>query len=216
VQPLAQVSLEIMPGEAVGLMGPSGAGKSTLARIALGLELPDSGRVLFKGKDLARLDRPARREYRRRMAMVWQEPLRYLNPYYSVAQLVREPLEVHGLGSPSWRRQRLDELLAMVGLEAGLQDRKPHQLSGGQCQRVALARALAGEPELLVCDEALAPLDTINQARLLRMLASFRKDMGLTIIFISHDPYLVARLCTRGQVLQNGHLVHVPAAGPCR
>lgn len=212
LHPLVQASLKINPGEAVGLMGASGTGKSTLARIALGLERPDAGRVLFKGQDLAKLGRRTRRELRRSLAMVWQEPSRHLNPFYSVARLVLEPLEVHGLGRPAWRRQRLEELLALVGLEDGLQDRKPHQLSGGQCHRVALARALAGEPDLLVCDETLAALDTINQAKLIRLLASFRETMGLAIMFISHDHHLVARLCGRCLVLAHGRLTPAVAA----
>lgn len=194
---LASVDLELLPGQAVGLVGPSGAGKSTLARLCLGLERPRQGRVMFHGGDLAGFGRTAWRDFRRRVQMVWQEPGLHLNPFYRVAELVAEPLEIFGLGDAAGRRARVDELLESVGLEPALAGRRAHQLSGGQCQRVALARALASGPELLVCDEAFNGLDTISQADLARLLMAQVAERGLALLFISHDMPLVRLVCPR-------------------
>lgn len=192
---LAGVDLALMPGMALGLVGPSGAGKSTLARLCLGLERPGQGWVRFHGRDLSSFGRRDWRDFRCRVQMVWQEPGLYLNPYYSVAELVAEPLAVFGLADAAGRPARVAELLATVGLDPALAGRRTHQLSGGQCQRVALARALASGPELLICDEALNGLDTISQAELTRLLMAQVDARGLALLFISHDLPLVRRIC---------------------
>lgn len=209
------VDWKIHPGEAWGLMGRSGEGKSTLARICLGLERPDSGRVLFHGRDLATMDRSGRRDFRRRVQIVWQEPLLYLNPFMRAAELVEEPLLALGLGDAPWRCSRVEALLDQVGLAPELASRRPHQLSGGQAQRLALARALACGPELLICDEALNGLDTISQAQMARFLRNLVMEQGLTLLFISHDQALVDRICVqlaimRGGCLQQGCLLSEP------
>ncbi len=195
------VDLEIMPGEALGLMGPSGIGKSTLARLCLGLERPNQGGVFFHGRDLAGLDRHGWMDFRRRVQIVWQEPALYLNPYMNVAELVDEPLLIHGLGDGDWRRHRVSALLDKVGLTPKDGGKRIHQLSGGQCQRVALARALACGPEFLVCDEVLNGLDTISQAHLVRLIKGLVAETGMALLFISHDRALVAHLCA--------HAVHL-------
>lgn len=203
---LAGIDWSIHPGQAWGLMGPSGAGKSTLARICLGLERPCSGMVLFQERDLAALDRSGWRNFRRRIQIVWQEPLLHLNPFMRAVELVEEPLLALGIGDAAWRRGRVAEMLARVGLNPELASRWPHQLSGGQGQRLALARALACGPNLLVCDEALNGLDTISQVQIARLLRGLVDQQGMALLFIAHDRVLVDRICTQVAVLNDGRI----------
>ncbi len=196
----------IEPGQAWGLMGPSGAGKSTLARICLGLERPRAGRVLFQGRDLSSLDRSGWRDFRRRVQIVWQEPLSHLNPFMRAAELVEEPLLALDVGDDAWRRSRVVEMLAWVGLAPELVSRRPHQLSGGQGQRLALARALACGPDLLVCDEVLNGLDTISQAQIARLLQELVDQQGMALLFIAHDQVLVDRICTQVAAINDGRI----------
>lgn len=204
------VELSIEAGHTWGLSGPSGGGKSTLARIALGLEQAQAGAVLFRGRDLRALARAERREFHRQVQVVWQDPYLYLPPQFSVARLLAEPLAVHRLAPRAERAGRVAELLALVGLEEELAGARPHQLSGGQCQRVALARALACRPSLLILDEALAGLDTISQAGLVRLLRGVCRKQGLALLFIAHDPKLIKLLCRQEAILQNGRLRRRP------
>ncbi|MCA1906229.1 MAG: dipeptide/oligopeptide/nickel ABC transporter ATP-binding protein [Desulfarculus sp.] len=211
---LAGVDWRIDIGQSWGLMGPSGAGKSTLARICLGLERPRAGRVLFQGRDLAALDRSGWRDFRRRVQIVWQEPLLHLNPFMRVAELVEEPLLALGVGDVAWRRKRVVEMLVRVGLDPELASRRPHQLSGGQGQRLALARALVCGPDLLVCDEALNGLDTISQAQIARLLQGLVDQQGMALLFIAHDRVLLERICRQvaaikdGRIAFNGAMAH--------
>lgn len=205
-QVLSDVNLRLAAGRSLGLYGESGAGKSTLVRICLGLERPDSGEALFRGRALRGLDRKRRRLFRRTVQVVWQDPYLYLNPYLSVGRLLSEPMEVHALGD-KWRRaQRVAELLEDVALGPEIAGRKVHQLSGGQCQRVALARALACEPSLLILDEALVGLDTISQVQMIRLLQDAKRLRGLAMLFISHDPRQQALLAETWVVLHGGRL----------
>ncbi|MBU4278695.1 MAG: dipeptide/oligopeptide/nickel ABC transporter ATP-binding protein [Proteobacteria bacterium] len=204
------VDLTIRAGQTLGLSGPSGGGKSTLARIALGLERAQAGTVFFRGRDLRAMGRAERREFHRQVQVVWQDPYLYLPPQFNVARLVAEPLAVHGLAPRSQRSERVKELLALVGLEPGLAHSKPHQLSGGQCQRVALARALACRPALLILDEALAGLDTISQAGLVKLLGGICRERELALLFIAHDPKLIRLMCQRQAELQGGRLRERP------
>ncbi|MCB2225903.1 MAG: dipeptide/oligopeptide/nickel ABC transporter ATP-binding protein [Desulfarculaceae bacterium] len=208
------VNLCIQAGEAWGLVGPSGAGKSTLARLALGLESCDQGRVLFQGRDLAAMGRREKRRLLISLQMVWQDPTVYLNPFTTALVAIAEPLEAFGLCSRRQARQRARELMAMVGLSPGLAYRRPGELSGGQCQRVSLARALSLEPSLLICDEALVNLDLVQQVRILELLSRLRSDLELSLLFISHDPALVRRLCTHLAVMEQGRLVESRALQP--
>lgn len=200
------VDLAIAPGQAWGIMGPSGAGKSTLARLAMGLEACDQGRVIFQGRDLAAMNRRERRRLLTRVQMVWQDPTVYLNPFAGALSSIIEPLEAHGLARGAAALARGRELLAMVGLDQDLAGRRPGELSGGQCQRVALARALSLGPELLICDEALVNLDLVQQVRIMELLGRLRRELGLSLLFISHELALVRRLCTHLAVMDQGRL----------
>lgn len=213
-RPLAAVdgvSLEVARGGVLGLVGESGCGKSTLAQIILRLESPTSGRILVDGHDVTDLAGHAMRPFRRRVQMVFQDTNASLNPRKRVARVLSESLQLAGL-DPGRVRPRAIELLDQVGLAADFLSRYPHELSGGQRQRVAIARALAMEPDLLVLDEPVSSLDVSLQAQILRLLAELRRDLALTMVFISHDLALVHHLCTDVAVMRAGRIVERGAA----
>ena len=201
------VSLTLRRGEALGLVGESGSGKSTLARSVVGLAKPDRGRISLNGQVLEEMNESDRAAWRRRVQMIFQDPLSSLNPKMTVADTLAEPLKVHAICPPDQVAQTVQALMAEVGLEPGLADRRPHQLSGGQCQRVGIARALAVKPELLLADEPTSALDVTIQAQILNLLMSLRQTRGLTMIFISHDLTVVRHLCQTVAVMQQGQLV---------
>lgn len=194
---LDRISLTLDPGEALGLTGPSGSGKTTIARIALGIETPDSGRVLFQGKPVTDLRGRVSRHYYSRVQIIWQDPQGFLNPYLSVLTSIMEPMAAFGLGTAADRRSRAYHLMEMMDLPPGLAHCTPGRLSGGQCQRVAIARALSVSPELLICDEALVSLDLPQQVKIIRLLKRMQKELNLGLLFISHDNDTVNALCTR-------------------
>ncbi len=200
------VSLSLRRGEALGLVGESGSGKSTLARSVVGLVSPSGGEIRLEGRPF---DPQARggQDWRRKVQMIFQDPLTSLNPKMSVAQTLAEPLRVHGLCPREEIPARIDRLLHEVGMDGELAGRRPHQLSGGQCQRVGIARALAMEPELLLADEPTSALDVTIQAQILNLLLHLRQSRGLTMLFISHDLAVVRHLCQRIAVMQRGELV---------
>jgi len=203
---LDDVSFEIAPGEIVGLVGQSGSGKSTIARCILGLERPDSGLLQWHKASLA--DRAVRRKARRGMQAVFQDPRSSLNPRWTIRQLLSEPLD-NWLPKerPAARSIRLRGLLDRVALTADLLDRHPHELSTGQCQRVCVARALAPEPDLLVLDEPLSALDVSVQARLIALLLDLHRSSGISYLLITHDFAVVADICKRIVVLDQGRVV---------
>ncbi len=203
---LRELDLELSRGEAVGVFGPSGAGKSTMARLALGLERPDAGKICFRGRDLAAMNRRELHALRRSAQIVWQDPTVYLNPYLSALDSVAEPLVVHRLADRAGRRRRAVALMDMVELPESVHLRRPYELSGGQCQRVAIARALAPGPSLLVCDEALSSLDLAQQVRLLELLARLRGELDLSLLFISHDLAAARVICDRLLGIKGGRL----------
>ncbi|MDP3427316.1 MAG: ATP-binding cassette domain-containing protein [Humidesulfovibrio sp.] len=204
------VSLSLTAGQSLGLVGESGCGKSTLARLILGLEPLDAGRVRFQGRDLG--DWP-QKELRRQMQMIFQDPYSSLNPRMSVGSIVAEPLVIHAMGTAAERRAKTLSLLRTVGLDADMAQRYPHQLSGGQRQRVAVARALALGPALVVCDEPVSALDVSIQAQVLLLLQDLRERLGLTYLFISHDLAVVGQICDSVAVMYLGRLVELaPAA----
>ena len=209
---LDRVSFSLAAGEALGIVGASGAGKSTLVRALLGLVHPASGRIRWSGQDVAAMSALERRAVRRRMQVVFQDPASSLDPRWTVAAIVAEPLTVHRLCDGRARDAEVVRLLEMVELDAGLLPRHPHQLSGGQAQRVALARALATAPSLLIADEALSACDVSLQAQILNLLRDLRESLGLACIFISHDLRLASCLCSRIGVLANGSLVEIADA----
>ena len=209
---LEGVSIEVAPGECVGLIGESGSGKSSLAAVAAGLIDADAGEVRLGGDLLPR--RAARRDRaaRRRLATVFQDPYGSLDPAQTVAAIIAEGPRAHGVPAPE-RAARVAALLADVGLPPEFARRRPHALSGGQHQRVAIARALAVEPQVVILDEPTSALDVSVQAQILNLLLDLQARHGLAYLFISHDIDVIRHMCTRTYVLQAGRIVeHGPTA----
>lgn len=204
------VDLAIRRGETLGLVGESGCGKSTLGNALVRLVEPTAGRVEFDGLDLTGLGQRDLRSWRRRAAMVFQDPYASLDPRRTVAESVAEPLEIHGLhkGRAS-RRSRVGELLELVGLNPDHRHRYPHEFSGGQRQRVGIARALAGEPDFVVCDEPIASLDVSVQAQVINLLVRLQRELGLTYLFVSHDLAAVRQVSDRVAVMYLGRIVEL-------
>ncbi|ADU50421.1 oligopeptide/dipeptide ABC transporter, ATPase subunit [Thermaerobacter marianensis DSM 12885] len=203
------VSLEIHPGETFGLVGESGCGKSTLARLVLRLIPATEGRVWFDGQDLFALPPAAMRKMRRQMQIIFQDPFGSLNPRFTVADIIGEPLRVHGMRRRADRDRRVAELMEMVGLNPAWRHRFPHQFSGGQRQRIGIARAIALNPRFVVADEAVSSLDVSVQAQILNLLADLQERLGLTYLFIAHGLNVVRHVSTRVGVMYLGQLVEV-------
>lgn len=202
------VSFNVERGEIVGVVGESGCGKSTLARLLLRLLEPSKGTISFEGRDLASFSKREMRQLRRKMQMVFQDPYSSIDPRFTVRNAVLEPYKVQGVSAGD-AHKRVAELLNMVGLDASLANRYPHQLSGGQKQRVGIARALALNPSLIVLDEPTASLDVSVQAQIINLLDGLRRELGLTYIFISHDLNLVRYFCDRTIVMYAGRIVEM-------
>jgi len=198
------VSIRIQPGESFGLVGESGSGKSTTANVIMGLAPVSSGVLSIDGQEVAEFRTP---EFRRRVQMVFQDPASSLNPRRRVRSVLRELLSHHKLVPTRLIESRLTELMDMVGLPVSVLDALPGNLSGGQRQRVAIARALAVEPRILIADEAVSALDVSAQAKVINLLADLRDELGLTLIFISHDLAVVRALCDRAAVMYAGQVV---------
>ena len=203
------VSLDIARGETVGLVGESGCGKSTLARAVLGLVRPTGGDVVFDGTPLRDLPDAAMRGMRRRMQMIFQDSFASLSPRMKVADIIAEPIDIHRRFDAARRRQRIEQVMGLVGLDPALASRYPHEFSGGQRQRINIARALAPEPEFVVCDEPVSSLDVSIQAQIINLLQELQRRLGLTLLFISHDLAVVRHLCNRIAVMYLGRLVEV-------
>ncbi|MFB7718372.1 dipeptide ABC transporter ATP-binding protein [Nocardia sp. NPDC056100] len=204
---LEPVSFTLAPGQALGVVGESGSGKSTLARLALAHLTPDSGEVLLDGAPWSRLRERERRSHRHRVQLIDQDPVSAFDPRHSVAAIIGEALS--RIGSRAARAERVDELLADVGLSRALRDARPALLSGGQRQRVAIARALAAAPDLIVADEPVSALDITIQAQILDLFDRVRRDSGAALLLISHDLAVVRRLCQRVAVIQHGRIVEI-------
>ncbi|MEV8634115.1 ATP-binding cassette domain-containing protein [Streptosporangium sp. NPDC051023] len=208
VKAVDDVSFTLGQGETLGLVGESGSGKSTITRCLVGLERPDAGAVTYDGFDVLRAGRDDRRRFRREVQLVFQNPYASLNPRMTVEDLVGEPLLVHqGRRSREGRRERVVEVLEMVGLTGAHLPRYPAQFSGGQRQRIAIARALVSGPKVLICDEPVSALDVSVQAQVVNLLRAMRRDLGLTVLFIAHDLAVVRQLCDRLLVLKDGRVV---------
>jgi peptide/nickel transport system ATP-binding protein len=202
------VTLDVRRGETLGLVGESGSGKSTTGLALLRLVDATSGRIEVAGQDVTDWPRRRVRSLRRKVSMVFQDPSASLDPRLTVGASIAEPLVVHGLGgSRQGRRQRVAELLDLVGLRADMADRHPHEMSGGQRQRVGIARALAGEPEIVVLDEPIASLDLSVQAQVMNLLKRLQRELGLTYLFISHDLAAVEHMSDRVAVMYLGRIV---------
>lgn len=198
------VSFTLGQGHILGLVGESGSGKSSVARCIAGYQRPTFGSVRLDGVDLAE---PSARSARRRIQMVFQDPYSSLNPSMTLRQAIREPVAVHRLRPKPEIDARVEELATLVGLDHRLLDAHPRQLSGGQRQRASIARALALEPEVLVADEPVSALDVSVQAVVLNLLADLREQLGMSILFISHDIAVVAHLCDDVVVMASGDVV---------
>ena len=203
------VSLNILPGETLGLVGESGCGKSTLGRLILRLEEPTRGDILFQGQSILGYDPRQMRALRREMQIIFQDPFSSLNPRKSVAHIVGEPLYVHGLTDRHEREARVLELLEVVGLKREHMRRYPHQFSGGQRQRIGVARALALHPKLIICDEAVSALDVSIRGQVINLLQDLQEEFGLTYLFISHDLSVVEHISDRVAVMYLGKLVEL-------
>ncbi|HEX7198818.1 MAG TPA: ATP-binding cassette domain-containing protein, partial [Dongiaceae bacterium] len=201
------VSLEVWPGETLGLVGESGCGKSTLGRCLMRLYEITDGQILLDGTDISHLGQRQLRPYRRQMQMVFQDPYASLNPRRRVGDLVAEPLRVHRRLGRAEIERRLKELMGLVGLHPDHLNRFPHEFSGGQRQRIGVARALALEPKLIVADEPVSALDVSIQAQIVNLLADLQERLALTYIFIAHDLSVVRQVSSRIAVMYLGAIV---------
>jgi oligopeptide/dipeptide ABC transporter ATP-binding protein len=212
LQAVTNVSFAIEAGETFGLVGESGCGKSTLGRLIVGLGLPDKGRISFRGQDIRLGGRRERRTLRRQIQMVFQDPYASLNPRMTIGQTLAEPLRVHGVVPAREIPTEVERLLAQVGLSVDYALHYPFELSGGQRQRVAIARALSVRPAMLVADEAVSGLDVSIQAQVLNLLVELRDQLGLTMLFISHDLGVVEYLSNRIAVMYLGRILELGPA----
>ena len=204
VHALRDVSFDVLPGERFGIVGESGCGKSTLLRIMAGLDRPTSGSVVVDDTDISRLPERRLRFLRKRLQLVFQDPMSSLDPRMRVRDIIAEPLVAQGIGD---REGRVAELLDAVGLQPDAAGRFPHQFSGGQRQRISIARALAPRPGILVADEPVSALDVSVRAQVLNLITDLVQDLSLTLVFVSHDLSVVRHVCDRVAVMHEGRIV---------
>ena len=208
VHAVEHVSFDIRRGETFALVGESGCGKSTIAKALVGLA-PHTGRIEIAGQPVEGLTAQGLKDMRRRVQMVFQDPMAALNPRIRVGALIAEPLVIHGIGDPASQREKAADLMARVGLEAGHLDRYPHEFSGGQRQRICIARALALQPDLIIADESVSALDVSVQARVLDLLRALQSEFGMSYLFISHDMAVVDNISDRVAVMYLGQIVEL-------
>ncbi|BCH34447.1 ABC transporter ATP-binding protein [Mesorhizobium sp. L-8-10] len=207
VRAVDDISLALMPGETLGIVGESGSGKSTLGRMLLGIDPAQAGAVLFEGNPMPPPRSPQWRALRARMQLIYQDPLAALDRRLPLGVQIREPLDIHRIGSGEEREGRVRELMDAVGLRDDQAGRYPHELSGGQRQRAVIARALAARPSLIVCDEPVSALDVSIQAQVVNMLRGLQEQNGIAMVFISHDLKVVRNIADRVAVMYLGKIV---------
>jgi oligopeptide/dipeptide ABC transporter ATP-binding protein len=206
------VSFKVEAGKTLALVGESGCGKSTVSRLVLRLIEPDSGQIRFEGRDLLAMNASQLRAFRRDAQIIFQDPYASLNPRMTVSQILTEPLALHDLVPASRRRERVEELLGLVGLEPRFARRYSHEFSGGQRQRIAIARALAVEPKLIICDEPVSALDVSIRSQILNLLRDLQDRLKLAYIFVSHDLAVVKHIADRVAVMNRGGIVETADA----
>ena len=210
VQAVDDVSFKIHKGETLGLVGESGCGKSTTGSTIIRLYEPTDGSIIFKGEDITKLKPSEMKKYRKAIQMIFQDPYASLNSRMTVGDIVREPLDIHNIGTPESRKKIVEDLLDAVGLNPDHAARYPHEFSGGQRQRIGIARALAVEPEFIICDEPISALDVSIQAQVINMLEDLQR--GLTYLFIAHDLSMVKHISDRIGVMYLGKIVELTDA----
>jgi len=206
------VSLDVAPGETLGLVGESGCGKSTLGRCIVRLLQPTAGSIQFEGRELVGLSSREMKPLRKQVQMVFQDPVESLNSRHTVGTILAEPFAIHGIGTPEARRARVRQLLEHVGMPAGAESKFPFEFSGGQRQRIGIARALALNPRLIVCDEPVSALDVSIQSQVLNLLLDLQRELGLTYIFIAHNLAVVKHISDRIAVMYLGRIVELAGA----
>ena len=207
VNAVTNVSIDVLPGETLGLVGESGCGKSTMGKAVMQLVHATSGSVLFEGKELTTLSGGDLREVRPKLQMIFQDPISSLNPRRRVRDIVREGLDIWKIGNKDDRARRVDEVLETVGIDPSVAGpKRPHEFSGGQCQRISIARAVATNPKLIICDEPVSALDVSVQAQILNLLEDMKRQYGLTLIFIAHDLAVVKNVSDKVAVMYLGKL----------
>lgn len=209
VKAVDDISFDIHPGETLGVVGESGCGKSTTGRAILCLERPTSGSVVIDGREMTGLDRKRLRKIRPQMQMIFQDSYASLNPRHSIGSIIAEPMQIHTACSAGQMRDRVMELLALVGLNPNHYNRFPHEFSGGQRQRINIARALSLNPKFIVCDEPISALDVSIQAQVINLFEDLQKELGLTYMFIAHDLSMVQHISTRVAVMYLGKIVEL-------
>jgi len=201
------VSLDIMPGETLGLVGESGCGKSTLGRCIARLYQPTSGSILFDGTDLTRIKGKALLPWRQHIQMIFQDPMESLNSRHTVGDIIEEPFVIQKIGDPVWRKKRVRELLEIVGLPARSVSRFPFEFSGGQRQRIGIARSIALNPKLIICDEPVSALDVSIQSQIINLLIDLQREFNLSYLFIAHDLAVVKHISDRIAIMYLGNIV---------
>ena len=209
VKAVNNVSFEIVKGETVGLVGESGCGKSTLGRTLMGIYQPTEGKIYFNNEEINIKKAKDRYKYAKKAQMIFQDPYASLNPRMTVGSIISEGMEIHNMYTPEKRKERVGELLDLVGLNKEYANRFPHEFSGGQRQRIGIARALAIEPEFLICDEPISALDVSIQSQIINLLIDLQKRLGLTYLFIAHDLDIVRYISDRIVVMYLGHVVEI-------
>ncbi|MGY8987771.1 MAG: ABC transporter ATP-binding protein [Flavobacteriales bacterium] len=207
VKAVDNVTFDVYPGESLGLVGESGCGKTTIGRTIIRLEEPTEGEMIYKGKDIAKMEAKELREFRKEVQIIFQDPYSSLNPRITIGNAIMEPMQVHGiLENDEQRKKRVEDLLSRVNLDPSHFYRYPHEFSGGQRQRIGIARALAVNPKFIICDESVSALDVSVQAQVLNLLNELKEEFGLTYIFISHDLSVVKYMSDRMLVMQDGKI----------